>query len=164
MPVYAPIRSKRNEVWKPLRDFPGYHVSNYGRVKSYRDRGGNIGSTAHLLNFQKMSDGSPRVTLSINGIGRTLSVAKLVLENFVEPGPHAFVPHYIDGDFENLHVTNLEWRSRKNVKLLPDQIKAIREITLTPITDIDITMLSKRYQVSKQTIRAIIKNEAWKQL
>ena len=30
--------------------------------------------------------------------------------------------------------------------------------------DIDITTLSKRFQVSKQTIRAILKNDAWKQL
>lgn len=164
MPTYPPLRNKPGEIWKPLRDFPGYYVSNYGRVKSHRDRGGNIGDKGHLLSFQKMSDGSPRVTLSINGVGRTLSVAKLVLENFVGPGPHAFVPHYLDGNFENLRVENLEWRSRKNVKLLPDQITAIREMALTSDTEIDITTLSKRFKVSKQTIRAILKNDAWKQL
>ena len=34
------------ETWNPVPDFPGYDVSDMGRIRSYRAHGGNGGSTA----------------------------------------------------------------------------------------------------------------------
>lgn len=164
MSDYPRIFNRPGEVWKPIKDFPGYEVSNYGRVKSYRDRGGNILSTAHLLKFQRMSDGSPRVTLSHYGVTATLSVARLVLEAFVGPGSDLQVPKHLDGNVKNQRLENLAWGLRKNFKLTEEDVKTIREIFLTTGAEFDITTISKRFKVSEQTIRTIIKNQAWKQV
>ena len=164
MPDYPRIFNRPGEVWKPIKDFPGYEVSNYGRVKSYRDRGGNILSTAHLLKFQRMSDGSPRVTLSHYGVTATLSVARLVLEAFVGHGSDLQVPKHLDGNVKNQRLENLAWGLRKNFKLTEDDVRTIREIFLTTGAEFDITTISKRFKVSEQTIRTIIKNQAWKQV
>ena len=163
MPDYPRIYNRPGEVWKPVQDFPGYEVSNCGRVKSFRDRGGNILSTAHLLKFQRMSDGSPRVTLSHYGVTTTLSVARLVLDAFVGLAPTTFhVPRHIDGNVNNQRVENLEWSLRKNVKLTLDDIRTIRNLYLTTGAEFDITKISNQYKVSRQTIRTIIYNQAWK--
>ena len=163
MPEYPRVYNRPGEIWKPVQDIPGYKVSNCGRVKSYLDRGGNLLSTAHLMKFQYMSDGSSRVTLSHYGVTNTVSVARLVLNAFVGPPPTEFhVPRFIDGNVKNARVENLEWALRKNVKLSLDDVKTIRNLHLTTGAEFDITKISNQYKVSKTTIRTIINNQAWK--
>ena len=37
------------ELWKDILGFPGYQISNFGRVRSFKDCNGNITTKEHLL-------------------------------------------------------------------------------------------------------------------
>lgn len=42
MVVHIMMKLKYGEVWKDIKDFPNYQISNYGRVKS-KERITNVG-------------------------------------------------------------------------------------------------------------------------
>lgn len=106
------------ERWEPIPTWPGYEVSNLGRVQSYWTRKGTsgrrgairIGSTPKLLKGQLASG---RLVVTLGGIGKTQTtcgVAYLVLLTFVRPPLEWEVArHYHDPDPTNCQVWNLCW-------------------------------------------------------
>lgn len=98
--------STTSEKWKPIPKFPGYSVSNFGRVRSD--------------NFDRIL--SPFVNqYGVQCIGmmrdreqRHRSVPRLVANAFLRPHKlEAFsTPINLDGDRTNNHVDNLMWRPR----------------------------------------------------
>lgn len=83
------------EMWKPIRDLPGYSVSNKGRVKK--------DSTGQIMVLSR-NGGYCRITISKH-------VHRLVAEAFIEKPEDinkCWVDH-IDGNRSNNNVENLRW-------------------------------------------------------
>lgn len=92
------------EIWVPLKDYPGYDVSNYGYVR--KEGFGQLAmSTTH--------DGTVKVHLNVDGQQITRSVRRLVAEEFCEkPDERCDTVITLDGNPSSNYYTNLAWRPR----------------------------------------------------
>ena len=90
------------EIWKPINDYPGYEVSNYGKVYSHHSK--------RLLKPYYNNSNYPYVTLGRKG--REL-VHRLVGLHFVpNPNNYPIVLHE-DHDPTNFFYKNLKWGTHK---------------------------------------------------
>lgn len=83
------------EIWKPIKDLPGYSVSNQGRVKK--------DSTNQIMVLSE-NNGYVRITISKH-------IHRLVAEAFIDKPKDenkCWVDH-IDGNRSNNNVSNLRW-------------------------------------------------------
>lgn len=112
----APVR-EAIERWLPAPRWDGYEVSDLGRVRSWRNRGGKRRAEPLVL-APGMNHGHLRVGLSAGGAGtmRLARVDKMVLEAFRGPYPddagfgyEGKVIH-ADGDEWNCRLDNLRWK------------------------------------------------------
>lgn len=101
------------EIWKPIPDFPGYEVSDHGRVRSYRRRG----NKPPLILRLTLSEGYPRVNLCRDGKSYRIRVHRLVLLVFVGPCPPGMESCHNDGIRTNIALTNLRWDTLSNNQL-----------------------------------------------
>lgn len=94
------------EKWKEIQGFPGYSVSNFGRVRS--DKFDRILSP-FMNQYEVQCIGMMR-----DGEQRHRSVPRLVANAFLRPHKlEAFsTPINLDGNRSNNHVSNLMWRPR----------------------------------------------------
>src|SRR5215213_4286201 len=94
------------ERWVPIADFPGYSVSDYGRVRN--DYSGRI--MAMVRNQAKVI----HVGLVREGRQYKRSLARLVALVYLPRNTldHFTTPIHLDGDPENNHYANLAWRPR----------------------------------------------------
>lgn len=94
------------EIWKEIPGFPGYEVSNLGRVKSYKQcRAGKI------LTLHSARKGYLQVRMQdIDGAQTTKYVHRLVMMVFspIEGAENLTVDH-IDNDPTNNCLDNLRW-------------------------------------------------------
>ena len=74
---YSEDKDLENEIWKDIKDFDGYKISNYGRIISYK-RGKPIFLKPVLTN------GYLKVTLSKNGVTHNFLMHHLVYTTFTE--------------------------------------------------------------------------------
>lgn len=93
------------EEWEPISGFPGYSISNLGRVR--RD------ATGRILHVKVNQYGIPYVGLMRDLEQWQRSLALLVAKAFL-PNPTDFfdTPINLDGDRFNCEVENLMWRPR----------------------------------------------------
>ena len=91
------------EIWKQVKDFPMYDVSNKGQVRS-RQMG-----YLHLLKPGLGSNGYLSVVLSHNLKPSTKNIHSLVLETFISSCPNGFIANHKNGIKINNYVYNLEW-------------------------------------------------------
>ena len=93
------------ERWKPIERFPGYSVSNLGRIRA--DKSGRS------LSLNPNQFGVIQVGLMRDGEQWHRSVPLLVAKAFVPPSGEAFdTPINLDGDRTNNRAENLLWRPR----------------------------------------------------
>lgn len=92
--------------WIPIEEFPGYSVSQDGRVKN--------DDKTRLLTLTRNQLGIIQVGLMRNGVQYKRGVALLVARAFLPPpSPATFnTPINLDGDRSNNHAENLMWRPR----------------------------------------------------
>jgi len=92
------------EIWKEVKDYPDYEVSNLGRVKSFKDKSNPI-----ILKPGKDLHGYLIVVLS-NGKKSTIQIQKLVAIAFLNHVPcgYKLVINHIDFDRTNNKLYNLE--------------------------------------------------------
>lgn len=91
--------------WRPIEDFPGYSVSNFGRVRN--------DDTDRILALQRNQHGVINVGLVRDGRQYKRSVALLVCQTWLTETMEAFdTPIHLDGDPGNNHIDNLMWRPR----------------------------------------------------
>lgn len=125
------------EQWVPLLGYPGYSISDQGRVRNdKRDR---------VLTIVRLPSNYVYVGLVKDGVQVNRSLSKLVGETFLpKPTKPTFTtPIHFDGDLTNCCVDNLDWRPRwfaiKHTqqfrKDLPDYPKPVREIKTGDVFD-----------------------------
>jgi hypothetical protein len=94
-----------HERWREIDLFPGYSVSDHGRIRSDR--------WTKLLSLNVNQYGLLQVGLMRDGIQHHRSVPLLVAKAFLPAIPGPFdTPINLDGDRLNNHVDNLMWRPR----------------------------------------------------
>ena len=130
------------EVWKDIKGYEGYQVSNEGRIRThnkttYTSKHGIRHWQNRVLSQKTAKDKAMRVELWKDGKSKTVLVHRIVALTFLgePPEPNMTVNH-IDGNRKNNHVENLEWLS------LADNIRhgfrtGLYSSTFKPITLID---------------------------
>lgn len=97
-----------HEKWIPIEEFPGYSVSDFGRVRNDH--------TGRILVHTKTQDGHVKIGLVKDGTQYARSLALLVAQHHLEKPPESGslfdTPINLDGDRENNHAFNLMWRPR----------------------------------------------------
>lgn len=93
------------ENWRPIEDFPGYSVSDYGNIRT--DKSGRV------LILSENQYGVLQVGMMRDGVQRHRSVPLLVAKAFLPELPGPFdTPINLDGNRHNNHISNLVWRPR----------------------------------------------------
>jgi NUMOD4 motif len=97
------------EQWSPIEDFPGYSVSDHGRIRTDK--------TGRILVLTETQFGLLNVGMMRDGMQYHRSVPLLVAKAFIPQVSgrrrRPFdTPINLDGDRHNNHVDNLAWRPR----------------------------------------------------
>jgi len=95
------------EVWKSISGFPGYDISDHGRVRSWRHKNGRRKNPKILKSSCNGKFYSAH--FNINGIVFTKAVHHLVLITFLELPTNWSEAYFKDGNTQNVCVDNLEW-------------------------------------------------------
>lgn len=97
------------EKWKPIKEDTKYEVSNNGRVRSWKKKGGGVYDAPNIMRQSSDQKGYKRINFLINGRTANKKLHRLVAEAFIpNPGNKPQVNHK-DGDKSNNSVGNLEW-------------------------------------------------------
>lgn len=130
------------EVWKDIKGYEGYQVSNEGKIRThnkttYTEKHGVRHWQNRILSQKTAKDKAMRVELWKDGKHKTVLVHRIVALTFLgePPEPNMTVNH-IDGNRKNNRVENLEWLS------LADNIRhgfrtGLYSNTFKPVTLID---------------------------
>lgn len=97
------INNLNGEIWKVIKDFPDYQISNYGRVKSFKYNKIN----GKILKQNKRKE-YLCVHLSKNGKSKHKPIHNIVYETFREKIKKNYIIHHINENKENNFFNNLE--------------------------------------------------------
>lgn len=107
------------EEWRPIAGYPGYEVSNFGRVRTLdrvvTDRQGRPRRLRGVIRKVKPQRPSGYMGLSLwrDGKQRTVRVHVLVLESFVGPRPSPdWEGCHNNGDPTDNRLVNLRWDTK----------------------------------------------------
>lgn len=100
-----------SEEWRPVEGYPGYEVSDLGRVRSWRSngKGGGFRASPRVLSPSKKRNGYLQVNLWRDGVRSTFTVHSLVAEAFIGRRPDGQECRHRDGDKANNRKGNLLW-------------------------------------------------------
>lgn len=94
------------EKWRDIKGFPGYQVSDNGKVRSFMNNRHGIGTESHELKQVYNNHGYPTVCL---GRGNRKLVSRLVAEAYI-PNPNNLpLVRHIDDNPKNNRRDNLLW-------------------------------------------------------
>ena len=113
--------AEKKELWKDIDGFPGYQVSNKGRVRSFKDFHGNITDKFRIITPVINKDGYYELTLyTSEHMKTTKRIHRLVANAFLGEHPGLVVNH-IDGIKSNNHINNLEFVTAEHNSTLASQ-------------------------------------------
>ena len=162
------------EIWKSVKNFPNYEISNRGNVKSYKGIFSRI-----LIQTVSTGHGYCQVTLCERGRKPQCLVHRLVLEAFIGPCPSGnYEANHKDGIKINNKLSNLEWTTRsKNcihaaqtglkiytgimnpkAKLRNEEVIEIRRLAKLGIKQI---LLAKMFKLSEGNVSMIVQRKTW---
>lgn len=159
-------RYSEQEEWKTIKAFPGYEVSNFGRVRK-----GDF-----VLKNQTMKKNGYKVVNLYDGNNnyKTVTVHKLVAEEFMGPCPKGYQVNHKDTNKTNNRDSNLEymtpientvhamksgcWDTR--LKLNPEKVKVIRVLLVEG--SLNTNQIAKQFGVSGNFLRKIRDRKVWK--
>lgn len=106
------------EIWKNINDFPGYQVSNMGRVRSWLNYGGRIVDNYHVLApIVNKRTGYWKVNLNRDGNSYSCYIHTLVADAFCGGRQPGLEVNHNDGNKANNCYSNLSWTTRsENIK------------------------------------------------
>jgi NUMOD4 motif len=150
------------ENWSPIEDFPGYSVSDQGRVRT--DKSGRI------LRLSENQFGLLQVGMMRDGEQRHRSVPLLVAKAFLPEFAGPFdTPINLDGDRHNNRVDNLVWRPRWFAIKYNQQFRyPYQNSIMAPVVDLKTGEISnnsfecaKRYGLLEQDLVLSILNRTY---
>lgn len=118
------------EEWLEIEEYPGYWVSDQGRVRS---------RTGRPMTPHTNQRGLVYVSVFYHGRQHSLSIARLVAEAFLPtPSSEAFdTPINLDGDRTHNTRWNILWRPRWFAMKYHTQFKTAQGFYNTPVQDAD---------------------------
>lgn len=151
------------EIWKSVPGWPGYEVSNLGRVRSYKKRKGLywvIAKDPQRILRPCMSAGYRAVYLSRGGSKEIHRIARLVLEAFVGPKPNGMEICHKDCVKTNDWLSNLRYDTRQGNlhdgvgpgvagRLTNEEAVKVKQLASTGYSD---KQLAQRFDVSELSI------------
>ena len=169
---------KTVERWLPVVGFPGYEVSECGRVRSYKvDSSGKLATTPQRILKGGNSQGNyPSVCLCNAGEQRSFYIHRLVTEAFLGACPDGLEVCHNDGNPQNNHLDNLRydthqanvqdmmesdgWRPEQR-KLTDDQAIQLRILRFHGSLIID---LATQFGIDRGAVEAICKGETYQEV
>ena len=106
------------EIWKEIKDYPNYQVSNFGRVKTlkyYSNIHKKYYNRELILKEKDNKHGYKFVSLGCGKRGerKNIAIHRLVAQAFIlNPNNYKEINH-IDGNKNNNCADNLEWCTRQ---------------------------------------------------
>lgn len=164
----------KDEIWKTVKEYPDYLVSNTGLVRSLKKDG-------KILIQQLNRSGYLTVRLYEKGKWRIFTVHKLVALAFIENSLNKPTVNHIDGIKTNNNVENLEWYTyseqanhaiKTNLRLIKygeesprakfnnEEIGEIKKLYATK--KYTYQDLANKYDVNKMTILRIMNDQTYK--
>lgn len=144
------------EIWKEVKNYPDYQVSNLGRIKSFKQskEGRFLKPTSHK--------GYLKVDFCVNGKPTQMLVHRVVLSTFspIENWEEMTVNH-IDGNPLNNNLDNLEWLTQsentsysRRVLQTGNSIKRVHIIRMNGVEEYynSVTEAANKLGYSKGTI------------
>lgn len=171
------------EIWKNIKDFPSYQISNMGNVKRIVSGQGAV--AGRILKPEILHDGYHRITLSDNGKKDRKRINRLVLEIFNPVNDmDNLESNHKDGNKNNNKLDNLEWmtnsENRKHAyennlinnfgenngatNLTDNKVKIIKQILKSPIIkQLKITQkeIAEIFGISETIISRIKLGKTW---
>jgi hypothetical protein len=162
------------EVWKPIEGFPGYEVSNQGRVRSYHGwnserRRGILKQPQRVLRPGRTSGGHRYVILRRDQRSHPMRVGRLVAQAFIGPAPAQSVVLHLDGDVDNNRVENLAYGSPgdarghhvsiSRAKVTPAQVLEIRQRRAVGEA---ARSIAAAFGIASQTVNGIYRGDSWR--
>lgn len=89
------------ERWLPIKGYPNYEVSNYGRIKSLKHN--------KVLKPYDNGRGYDLVDLFLESKRTTKKVHRIVADTFFDGDHENYEVNHIDGNKKNNFIGNLEW-------------------------------------------------------
>lgn len=99
-----------SEQWREVPGFPGYEISDLGRVRSWRPWRGQ--PVPRLMKALPDSAGYLRVAPFRDGTNVFRSIHRLVMEAFVGPPPDGMETRHLNGDKTDNRLINLAYGTR----------------------------------------------------
>jgi len=167
------------EHWRPIPEWPGYEISDLGRLRSWRPMPGSQKLPSHprILAGGHDKDGYRRAVLTRPGSRKSFRVAHLVALLWMCPKPAGKVLAHHNGVNTDDRVSNLRWKTqRENIldklrhgtmpigevhcraRLNRRQVHEIRESQEYP------KAIASRFGVSVSTVDGIRARRTWKWL
>lgn len=159
------------ENWLPIPEYPGYEVSDLGRIR----RGDKIRKGTPT------SDGYLRVSFWADGKAIKVSVAKLVAAAFLGPRPPgAVIRHGANGKTDNgvhnlsygtpieneadkaAHGTVVNGTKHHSNKLSEHDVLTIRRRYVPRDKQNSLHAIARDYGLSAKTVQQIVRREIWK--
>lgn len=131
-----------SEHWKKIPEYPGYEVSDQGRIRSYHQRSPISGEVWAVADEpQRYLKGAfdrdyHFVALSHEGITHKCYIHTLVMQAFVGPCPEGMEVCHNDGNPRNNHLENLRYDSHHS-----NIWDSIRHGTHNRFTDKEVLMI-----------------------
>lgn len=166
------------EIWKPIRGYRFYEVSNLGRIRCLKGKGRILKPSLQITRggFKRF-----RVNLYENKIPKQYKVHRLVATAFILNLNHKPQVNHIDNNPLNNKVSNLEWvtneenskwcyvqgrvrhgENHRDALLTEKQVKEIR-LMQKPLSKTH-KEIGQHYGVSTATIWGIINRKTWKHI
>jgi NUMOD4 motif/HNH endonuclease len=156
------------EIWKTIKGYENYEISNYGRVKSL-----NYLRTKkeRIIKLGLADDEKYFIAFIYSGKKRCgKQVHVLVLEHFVGPKPLGMQACHNDGNSKNNYYKNLRWDTPTNnvldrvkhgtLKLTHENIDYIRKNPLK----LSQCKLAAKFKVNQSQISRVINRRIWNYL
>jgi len=168
-----PKNIKIKEVWKKVKNYPKYEVSNLGKIKRNNK----------ILKPIKTQKNYLQINLSENGEAKTYFLHRIILKTFVLNLGRKPCVNHIDNNPINNNLNNLEWCTERenrlhcikqnrqagqpkgekntNAKLKNKDVIEIRKMKINGISTIRI---AKKFNMHRETIRMLLKGMTWKNI
>lgn len=105
------------EIWKKIKEYPNYEISNYGRVRSlkyYSNVHKKYYDRVLILKEKTNRYGYKMIALSNENGRKCFTIHRLVAKAFIDNKSNYNEVNHIDGNKSNNKFNNLEWCTRRD--------------------------------------------------